>query len=117
MKTLKTFALAVAAAIAATFAGPTAFAGPAPDAPAPSIRVSYADLNLKQPAGRATLEHRIGRAVWRLCRMPVPNDITALSDYRGCRKAAWANSREQLASLYQRIDYAGSGSITVAVAQ
>lgn len=117
MKTLKTIAVAVVAATAATFTGSAATAGPRPEPAAPSIRVSYADLDLTRIEGRATLERRVGRAVTRLCGRPSVYDLGAMTEYRFCRKTASSSGREQLASLFARIDYASSGSVTVAVAQ
>jgi UrcA family protein len=103
-------ALALAVAIAAT--GAAAHAQPVDEAP--SIGVSFADLDLGQAAGRATLEARVTRAVWRLCPTPYVGDIQAMDRYRGCRKAAWSGVRPQLASIYARNLYAGVPGLALA---
>lgn len=76
----------------------------------PTVRVSFADLDLSKAAGRATLEHRIDAAVRRLCG-PSPVNVVAMQGYHGCRKAAWSGARVQLAAIYGRDGYAASGRI------
>jgi UrcA family protein len=83
---------------------------------APSIRVSYADLDLSQAAGRATLETRVNRAVNRLCAMPSVANIQAMNSYRACRKSAWTSVRPQLVAAYGRTQFAGVPALAVAAA-
>ena len=92
--------------------GPAAFARPVE--PAPSVHVSYADLDLSQQAGRTTLEARVSHAVSRLCRMPSALDQAAMSHYRACRKSAWSGARPQLAAAYGGARYAARTSTEVA---
>jgi UrcA family protein len=99
------------AAFVAAYA-PTAFAKPVE--PIHSVRVSYADLDLAQKAGRATLEARVNKAVSRLCGMPAASDLVAMTRYRGCRKSAWSSARPQLAAIYGQARYAARASTTVA---
>jgi UrcA family protein len=103
-------ALIFAAFVAAY--GPAAFAQPVETAP--SVRVSFADLDLTHTAGRATLEARVSRAVSHLCRMPSGYDLVAMSRYRGCRKSAWSSARPQLAAIYDGAHYAARASTQVA---
>lgn len=81
---------------------------------APSVRVSYADLDLTQKAGRATLEARVTRAVSRLCKMPAASDLGAMSRYRDCRKDAWTGARPQMAAVYEGARYANRASTEMA---
>lgn len=55
-----------------------------------AVRVSYADLNLGQPQGRAELDARLMRAARSVCRSDV------LEDYRfssACRRSSLADAR------------------------
>jgi UrcA family protein len=99
------------AAFLASF-GPAAYAQPIETVR--SIHVSYADLDLGQAAGRATLEARVGHAVSKLCRMPSGSDLEAMSRYRGCRKSAWSGARPQLAAIYGGARYASRAQTAVA---
>ena len=76
----------------------------------PSVRVSFADLDLNKAAGRTTLERRIDTAVRRLCG-PSPVNVVAMQSYRGCRRAAWSGARVQLAAIYDHQRYAAGGRI------
>jgi UrcA family protein len=104
-------AFALAAAIAASASA--AIAEPVVEA-TPSIVVSFADLDISHPAGRATLENRVSHAVMRLCGMPAAADLEAMSQYRSCRRTAWAGARLQLAAIYGRTLYAGPAPLEVA---
>lgn len=80
------------------FAATTAMAEP--DA-ATKIAVSYADLNLSSPQGRATLEHRIDLAVGRACPdRPFPSELQKQRANRECRKTAASGAHAQLAAIY-----------------
>jgi UrcA family protein len=98
-------AFALAAAIAASSAA--AIAQPAVE-PAPSIRVSFADLDLSHAVGRTVLESRVSHAVMRLCGAPPVADVQSMARYRGCRRTAWTGARQQLAAIYGRTLYAGA---------
>jgi len=110
---MKTIAIAIAAAIAAAAAPAVAqdLEGPR------SERVSFADLDLAQAAGRATLEHRVARAVNRLCRMPYAGDIHAMTQHRACRKEAWSSGRQELAAVYSRVDFATRAPMNLAASR
>ena len=107
-------AFAIAAAVIA--ASGAAGARATPVEAAPSIRVSYADLDLRHAAGRARLETRVSSAVWRLCPMPSVTNIQAMANYRACRRSAWTGVRPQLIAAYNRTQYAGVPAFTVAAA-
>ena len=77
----------------------------------PTVRVSFADLDLSKAAGRATLERRVDRAVKRLCEAPSPINAVAMHRYRSCREVAWSGARVQLAAIYDHQHYAASGRI------
>jgi UrcA family protein len=59
--------------------------------------VSYADLNLSTPAGRAALQQRLAHAVEMVC--PAGSERMGLDKqlaYDACRKQAWDSIRPQL---------------------
>ena len=81
-------------------------------ADAPTMRVSYADLNLTSPAGVAALKARVARAATTVCALDGSRDVQSLMAERACRSAALAsadlpmqtaiaaaNSQRQLAQL------------------
>ena len=66
----------------------------------PTVRVSYADLNLSTQAGRAELSARINHAVDRVCGRPpltVKYDETAYYNY--CRSLARDGADQQLVKI------------------
>ncbi len=67
------------AALALIFAAAPALAQPQ----AGSVR--YSDLDLATPAGVATLDRRISRAVERLCGVAYPTDLDAQAQVASCR--------------------------------
>jgi UrcA family protein len=52
--------------------------------------VSYADLDLAAPAGRASLDRRIGAAVRSVCGDNASGDLRAAREARACRIATLA---------------------------
>lgn len=86
----------------------------APDDPAPTRRISYADLNLASLAGEATLNRRVRGAVSSVCNEAVgPSPI--LFSEQACRKFAWSGARPQIASAVQRArDIASTGFSPIA---
>jgi UrcA family protein len=52
--------------------------------------VSYADLDLRAPAGRASLDRRIGGAVRSICGDTASGDLRAAREARSCRIATLA---------------------------
>jgi len=76
------------AALAAATAAPAAASIAVP---AGSRIVSYADLDLNSPAGRARLEQRIGAAVRVICGEPLRGDLRNERAVRACRAATLAN--------------------------
>ena len=81
-------------AAAATLAPAGLAAQPAADAEQASIRVSFADLDLGSPAGRATFDRRIERAIDVLCGQPDRNLDMATPVFK-CRAAAQASASPQ----------------------
>lgn len=77
---------AIAALAAATSA--PAFASVPRDAA--TRVVSYADLDLSAPAGRARLDQRIGAAVRSVCGDNASGDLRAAREARACRIATLA---------------------------
>ena len=68
----------------------------------PTVRVSYADLNLSTQADRAELSARIDHAVDKVCGRPpltVKYDDTAYYNY--CRSLARGGADQQLTRIYR----------------
>lgn len=94
---LRSIALAAAACVAATLST----AAPAPAAAADivvspetiTVRVSYADLNLANAAGRATLDRRIAGAARSICGSYFPADLEMAVLAKACRQDAIASAR------------------------
>jgi UrcA family protein len=61
--------------------------------PSATARVSYADLNLANPAGRARLERRIADAARDLCGSHFALDLNRSELMRACRADAIASAR------------------------
>src|SRR3954466_7607366 len=81
-------------AAAATLAPASLAAQPVDDSEQASIRVSFADLNLGSPAGRASFDRRIEHAIDLLCGRPEGNlDMT--TQVWKCRQAARASASPQ----------------------
>jgi UrcA family protein len=57
-----------------------------------AVRVSYADLNLGQPQGRAELDARLMKAARSLCRSDMLEDYAFSS---ACRRSSLADAREK----------------------
>ena len=94
---MKTILATSAAAILAASAAQAA----AQDIEPRSVVVSYADLDLRRPAGREALERRVAAAVRRVCSTPVPSrDLAMLDLSRRCRVKAMADARLKLAQVY-----------------
>jgi len=68
----------------------------------PTAVVSYADLDLGHPQGRAVLERRVGNAVAQVC--PAANraaELALAARAHTCREAAWSAAQRQLAMIYR----------------
>jgi len=63
-------------------------AAPAMAEVAPSVVVSYKDLNLATPEGRQELETRISAAVNTVCARPTRSSVRAGQQWVECRKVA-----------------------------
>jgi UrcA family protein len=73
----------------------------------PSVRVSYADLDLSSQSGRATLNSRVSRAVDMVCgERPSLSDLWQTAVYDHCRSTARSGANRQLSELYRRVDLA-----------
>ena len=81
-------------AAAATLAPAGLAAQPVDDNEQASIRVSFADLDLGSPAGRASFDRRIERAIDLLCGQPGGHLDTATPVWK-CRAAARASASPQ----------------------
>ena len=92
MKSL--FAMTAAILLAATAAPAVAQSIANP----PQMVVTYSDLNLTTPAGRAALQSRLDNAVGQVCSSrPDVRELGKQAAYDGCRKQAWNSIRPQLA--------------------
>jgi UrcA family protein len=60
-----------------------------------SARVSFADLNLSSPAGRASFDRRIGYAIDALCGQVPTANLDAAAPVEKCRAAAQASASSQ----------------------
>ena len=80
---------------AAALAACTAVATPALAQPAPSIAVSYADLDLTDNSSRVTLDRRIANAAEQLCGWYQPTDLTLGHAVRVCQSATIALAQPQ----------------------
>ena len=91
---LRTIALAVASCAAATLASTPASAADIGVAPEQvTVRISYADLNLASPQGRARLESRVAGAARSICGSFFPADLEMAGLVRACRADAIASAR------------------------
>jgi UrcA family protein len=65
-----------------------------------TVLVSYADLDLRQAAGRQALEHRIGAAVNKVCSpAPAGVDLTQMHEFQTCRSQAMVGVQQQVAQI------------------
>lgn len=83
-----------AAAIAAMIANVAAVA-PALAQGAPSVEVSYGDLNLTSDAGRQILDRRIANAAAQLCGEARPVELTWNAAVEACRSETIASTQPQ----------------------
>jgi UrcA family protein len=79
--------------------------GAAPAAEAPSIRVSYNDLNLATEQGTLALYARIVSAAGKVCEVPDIRDLDQVAAANACRAQAIEHAvrdvgNERLAALY-----------------
>ncbi len=92
---LRSIALTAAACVAATMTAATqasaADISVSPDTV--TVRVSYADLNLANPAGRARLERRIAGAARGMCGHYFPTELRMFSLVSACRAEAISSAR------------------------
>jgi UrcA family protein len=94
---LRSIALAAAACVAATLSNLAPSPAVAADivvAPtAVTVRISYADLNLANAEGRATLDRRIAGAARSICGSYFPADLQTAALVQTCRADAIASAR------------------------
>lgn len=84
----------------------------------PTATVSYADLHLGKPAGRATLEGRVRRAAGDLCRQIGVISLRQKSEEKGCMTFAIASARQQIEQAvadFGSTRYAGRREVVLAV--
>ena len=89
----------IIAALALLSAGPALAASPASELP--TARVSYADLDLSAPAGRATLERRVTQAVHKVCPEVGYAEPVRMQLMMQCRIAARRGAAIQVAQAEQ----------------
>lgn len=77
-----------------------------------SVRVSHADLNLATAAGVARLDHRINRAVDKVCKVANPADLrgqlASNACFRATRTAAAAQRNAAIAAARRAETYLAS---------
>jgi UrcA family protein len=97
--------------IAVLATSPLFAAAPVSDGPL-TARVSYADLNLSNPAGQRVFRARIKRAVAQVC--PELNySILSVIEASHCRRDVSANTARQVAILVATADRHGGSSMSV----
>jgi UrcA family protein len=84
-----------AAAVTAGLLAIGAVATPAMAQDAPSVTVSYADLNLASPLGREILDRRIAGAASQLCGTARSVELTWAAAVNDCREATIAATQPQ----------------------
>jgi UrcA family protein len=84
---------------------------PSSDGPL-TARVSYADLNLANPAGQKTFHARIKRAVIAVC-PELNSSIRSKLEANHCRREVSANTSRQMAVLVAAADQRGGSSMSV----
>ena len=85
--------------IIATVALLAATAAPSIAAGEPQARVSYADLDLRHPAGVKQLDHRLHRAVEAVCADHGADARITWPDLARCHRAALASAADQRAAV------------------
>jgi UrcA family protein len=83
---------------AATLLGGISIAAPATAQDA-TVHVSYADLDLTQPADLSTLKGRIEDAVKKVCNRVEPRIMSGQVAWEQCKAASLADAMEQLAAI------------------
>ncbi len=84
--------------IAVVFAATAASAEPAAQAPHPSERISYADLDLRTAAGQKTLARRVRAAADRVCGVAdQPTELAAWADAVTCKRHTVEQTMARLA--------------------
>lgn len=95
---MKSFSI-ISAAIALVAAGTAAQAAAFNDTPT-AVRVSYADLDIASPAGRASFDRRIKQAARQACGDATrERDLQLQSDKRQCFRAAVEKAETDLANV------------------
>jgi UrcA family protein len=74
-----------------------------------SIRVGYADLDLRSDAGRSSLQRRITNAAQVVCVIEDTHELALRTSTRNCRTAAVESARP----AYEAAVSAAHGSVTV----
>jgi UrcA family protein len=82
--------------LASLAAGPAALAARADEQTGPSAIVRIDDLDLTSPAGRATLDRRVKRAVNRVCSVAGPTRPTDFDAVSACRDQALNDASRQI---------------------
>ena len=92
------YILLIAVAAAATLSPCSAYA----QADVPSVRVSYADLNLSTTAGREQLDRRLAGAVKQVCPSVHAREPLVQQIARRCAATTHANMKQTVASVLKR---------------
>jgi len=97
------FTVLAAAAVAGGLANPALAADETV-----SVTVSYADLDVADPAGAEALTQRIDSAVKRVCERPNIRNLKAMAAWEECKANALAGAMEQLSLVtpYDEVELA-----------
>jgi UrcA family protein len=81
-----------------------------PAAAEPSVTVSFGDLDLASPAGKAALDERIEAAVEKVCSPSGRRDLRGWMAVEECKVLTLADAMEKLAALTPQRDVALAAS-------
>lgn len=79
----------------------------------PSVSVSYADLDLSEPAGMRTLEARLRGAARAVCGSPGKEPVGIRYERKACLKSALSSAWDQVAVARDGATLAGGSTVLV----
>jgi len=82
--------------LASLTAGPAALPAPADEQSGRTTVVRFSDLDLSSPAGRATLDRRVKRAVKHVCELGGPASPGDIDRVSSCREQALKDATRQV---------------------
>jgi UrcA family protein len=79
-----------------------------------TVRVHFADLNLRTVHDQVRLHHRVGGAIERVCDIDLGRDGLQDNGYYGCAYHAWGMAAPQIIRAWQ-LSMTGKSSIAAAI--